>query len=339
MKRASLRWFLLGLAVGMVFLATATGGAIADRLYGFKPLDKYFPAKSLSQVTNKVLNEQSVTIDVVKKTMPSVVTVQMQIPQRRVLQFNPFGGFSQSLQGGEPQDIGTGFVISKDGLIVTNKHVVSDSTATYKVITSDGKVYDAKEISRDPANDIAIIKIDSSDLTPVSMGESSNLQVGQYVVAFGTALGQFRGTVTTGVISGLGRGIQAGDYYQGYVEELDDVIQTDAAINPGNSGGPLVDSNGDVIGINVAVAQGAQNIGFAIPIDIVKNALIQFNQNGKFEARPFLGVEYQMISRQAAILNDPDLIAQKKAGQQISLEVWREGESLQLSATLSEFSE
>jgi serine protease Do len=123
-------------------------------------------------------------------------------------------------------------------------------------------------------------------------------------IAIGTALGQFRETVTTGVVSGLGRGISAGSPLEGYVEQLDNVIQTDAAINPGNSGGPLLNSAGQVIGINVAVAQGAQNIGFAIPVNIVKDALTQFNKNGKFASKAFLGVQYQMISRQAAILNN-----------------------------------
>ena len=235
---------------------------------------------------------------------PSVVTISIQTPERKVLQFSPFGGFSQRVQGGQPQDIGTGFVVSAQGLVVTNKHVVSVEGASYKVITKDGKEYEAKEIHKDPSNDIAIIKIDASDLKPVELGESSNLKVGQFVIAIGTALGEFRHTVTTGVISGLGRGITAGSAYQGYVERLDDVIQTDAAINPGNSGGPLLNSAGQVIGINVAVASDAQNIGFAIPINVVRDALDQFNKTGKFASRPYLGVQYQMIGKQTAILNN-----------------------------------
>jgi S1-C subfamily serine protease len=156
----------------------------------------------------------------------------------------------------------------------------------------------------DPSNDIAVIKIDTNNLSPVEMGDSTNLQVGQYVVAIGTALGEFRNTVTQGVISGLGRGITAGNPYQGYVEQLDNVIQTDAAINPGNSGGPLLNSGGQVIGINVAVAEGAQNIGFAIPVNTVKKALDQYNVSGKFPAKAYLGVEYQMVSKQSAVLNN-----------------------------------
>ena len=223
---------------------------------------------------------------------------------RRILEFSPFGGITPRQQGGEPQDIGSGFIVSADGLVVTNKHVVSVANASYKVITKDNKEYDVKEINRDPANDIAILKIDASGLSPVELGDSTNLKVGQFVIAIGTALGEFRHTVTTGVISGLGRGIIAGSALEGFVERLDDVIQTDAAINPGNSGGPLMNSSGQAIGINVAVAQGAQNVGFAIPINVVKASLNNFQTTGKFPAKPFLGVQYQMISKDAALLND-----------------------------------
>lgn len=215
------------------------GGAIADRLWGFKPLDKLLPRLGL-RVDQRILTEESVVIDVAEKISPSVVTVSVQTPARRVLQFSPYGGFSQKIEGGTPQDIGTGFVVSTDGLIITNKHVVSQTGATYKVVTKDGKEYDAKEISRDPSNDIAIIKIDASGLKPLELGDSGNLKVGQFVIAIGTALGEFRQTVTTGVISGLGRGITAGSALEGYVEKLDDVIQTDAAINPGNSEDPFL---------------------------------------------------------------------------------------------------
>jgi S1-C subfamily serine protease len=182
--------------------------------------------------------------------------------------------------------------------------VVATTNASYKVVTKDDKEYKVIEINRDPVNDIAILKIEATGLKPVELGDSGNLKVGQFVVAIGTALGEFRHTVTTGVISGLGRGITAGSVYEGYVEKLDDVIQTDAAINPGNSGGPLLNSAGQVIGVNVAVAQSAQNIGFAIPINTVKEALNVFKTTGKFPAKPYLGVQYQMISQQAAVLNN-----------------------------------
>jgi len=306
--KGSYKKYLIGLAVVVLVFASAFGGALADRLFEIKPLDLLVNRKSgaIGTIEQRVLNEESVVTTVVENVSPSVVTVSIQTPQKRVLEFDPFSGFRSRIQGSESQDIGTGFVVSSDGLIITNKHVVSDTESTYKVITSDNKEYEVKEISRDPSNDIAVLKIDTlgQALKPVELGTSSNLKVGQFVVAIGTALGEFRSTVTTGVISGLGRGITAGSYYEGFVEKLDDVIQTDAAINPGNSGGPLLNSTGQVVGVNVAVAADAQNIGFAIPIDTVKDALSTFSKTGNFASKPFLGVEYQMIPEETAILND-----------------------------------
>ena len=369
----------IGIAFAFVFLIAIAGGAIADRLFIIKPLDYFFPRGGNDFGVNRLIKEESVVIDVAEEASPSVVTVSISTPTRSVLEFDIFGGFQRRVTGGEDVDIGTGFVVG-EGLIVTNKHVVS-SNAEYKVIDKDGKEYEVTKISRDPSNDIAILKISGLGLTPIELGDSTNLKVGQFVIAIGTALGEFRHTVTTGVISGLGRGIIAGSVYEGYVERLDDVIQTDAAINPGNSGGPLLNSAGQVIGINVAVAQGAQNIGFAIPIDIVKDALTTFKETGSFASKPFLGVQYQMITQQTAILNEvpqgafvitvvegspaeaagvlaediivkmdgqtladvdgglAEIISNKKTGDRITLEIWRDGETLSLSTTLSEFSE
>ena len=370
---------LIGLSFLIVILLAATGGAVADRIFGFSLLDKVFPGKSV--IDRKIVSEESVVIKVAEEASPSVVTVSVETPARRVLQLNPFGGFSSRVEGGTPQDIGTGFIVSQDGLIVTNKHVVSSGDeAKYKVITKDDKEYEVTQISRDPANDIAILKIEATGLKPVELGESSNLKVGQFVVAIGTALGEFRHTVTTGVISGLGRGITAGSVFEGYVERLDNVIQTDAAINPGNSGGPLLNSAGQVIGINVAIAQDAQNVGFAIPVDTVKSALSQYNSAGGFPAKAYLGVEYQMISKDAAESNNVpqgayvvrvvagspaeiggiktqdvitkidgedlrtektlgDAMTNKKPGDVLQLEIWRNNQTIKLALTLSEFSQ
>lgn len=306
MKVSTFKRVLL-IFICLVILGIVTGGALVfDRTKGIALLDRFMPRKNgQSSVVQTVVNEESAVIDIVEKASPSVVTVSIQTPARRVMQFNPFGGgFSQGTQGGTPQDIGSGFVVSADGLIVTNKHVVQDTTGKYKVITNDGKEYEVQSINRDPANDLAILKINATGLTPLEMGASDNLKVGQFVIAIGTALGQFRHTVTTGVISGLGRGITAGDPYQGFAEKLDDVIQTDAAINPGNSGGPLLNSAGQVIGVNVAVAEGAQNIGFALPVNVLRKGLDQFKSNGSFASKAYLGVQYQMITKQAALLNN-----------------------------------
>jgi S1-C subfamily serine protease len=147
---------------------------------------------------------------------------------------------------------------------------------------------------------LAILKINTNDLKPVDLGDSSKLKVGQFVIAIGTALGEFRHTVTTGVVSGLGRGITAGSPLEGAVERLDNVIQTDAAINPGNSGGPLLNTAGQVIGVNTAVSSQGQNIGFAIPINVIKDAIDNFNKTGQFN-RPYLGVRYQIIDQRRAV--------------------------------------
>ncbi|MFH1833300.1 MAG: trypsin-like peptidase domain-containing protein [Candidatus Levyibacteriota bacterium] len=263
----------------------------------------------------KVVTEESVVIDAVKKVGPSVVTVSEEISLVASSSFFDFGPFSifgipdqNQQQTPQPQNIGSGFIVTSDGLVVTNKHVVSDIGGKYQIITSNDKKYDVQKIYRDPLNDIAILKIDPSqnpgaDLKPITMGDSSRLQVGQFAIAIGTALGEFRNTVTTGVISGLGRGITAGDQFQGYVEKLDNVIQTNAAINPGNSGGPLLNSSAQVIGINTAVASNGQNIGFALPINVVKDSLDNFNKTGQFN-RPYLGVTYKMISRDLAVMNN-----------------------------------
>ena len=301
------------------------GGVISSGIFGlnWKFLDRYlhvkFPSIPNSNTLNlpsekiRVTNEESVVIDAVDKVSPAVVTIGITKTRRAgdIFQFDPFDPFSPfQRQPGKQQkleqDIGSGFIVKSDGYIVTNKHVVGDTEAKYRVITKDDKTYDVQKIYRDPTNDIAIVKIDPPDgggLSTVELGDSSKIKVGQLAIAIGTALGEFRHTVTTGVISGVGRGITAGSPFEGYVERLDNVIQTDAAINPGNSGGPLLNSSGQVIGINTAVSGEGQNIGFAIPINVVKDALDNFNTTGQFN-RPFLGVRYKTISKDLAILND-----------------------------------
>lgn len=253
----------------------------------------------------KIVSEESVTIDVVKKVTPAVVTIGVTRNQPVFDPFDPFGFFAQPRGSRQvKQDIGSGFVVRTDGLVVTNRHVVADINAKYRVVTADNKSFDVGKIYRDPNNDLAILKINSNNLPTVELGDSDKLQVGQFAIAIGTALGEFRSTVTTGVISGLGRGITAGSPFEG-AEKLENVIQTSAAINPGNSGGPLLSSSGQVIGVNVAVAAEGQNIGFALPVNLVKDSLKVFETSGgQFPARAFLGVQYRMITRDLAILNE-----------------------------------
>lgn len=261
-------------------------------------------------VKQTVVYEDSVITKVVEDSLPSVVTVGVNttVTQGGGIQINPFNPFSpfERLPGTQKkveQNIGSGFIISKDGLIITNRHVVSDTSTTYQVLTNDNKKYEVTKIYRDPLNDLAILKINASGLKPLKLGNSNELKLGQLVVAIGTPLGEFTNTVTSGIISGLGRGITAGSPFEGYVEKLDNVIQTDAAISPGNSGGPLLNSRGEVIGVNTAIAEGGQNIGFAIPVNVVKQLINNFNKNGGTFERPYIGVRYQMVDRENAILN------------------------------------
>jgi S1-C subfamily serine protease len=258
-----------------------------------------------------VVYEESVITKVVEEAIPSVVTVGIKkvVSSGGYIEINPFNPFSpfQQIPGKKEkveQNIGSGFIISQDGLVITNKHVVSDSTADYQVLTYDKKKYDVLKIYRDPLNDLAILKINASNLKSLKLGDSNNLKLGQLVIAIGTPLGKFTNTVTQGIISGLGRGITAGSPFEGYVEKLDNVIQTDAAINPGNSGGPLLNSKGEVIGINTAIASEGQNIGFAIPVNVLKNLIEDFQKRGGSFDRPYIGIRYKMIDKQTAILND-----------------------------------
>lgn len=193
-------------------------------------------------------------------------------------------------------NIGTGFVVDASGWIITNQHVVSSTTEDYKVVTSNGDQYDVTEIARDDANDIAILKINAKDLKVLTLGDSDKLAVGQDVVAIGTPLGQYSGSVTKGIISGLDRTVSTSStWYGGTSKTYEGVIQTDAAVNPGNSGGPLLNSLGEVIGINFATTSDADNISFALPINVVKEKIEEYRTYGKF-IQPYLGVTYQMIS-------------------------------------------
>ncbi len=265
-----------------------------------------------------IFSQDSFVIDAVKKANPAVVSIiiSKEVPKYETyidpnIQTNPFGdlfpgfpGFDFNIpqyrqNGTEKKEIGggSGFFVSSDGLIVTNRHVVDQKNVEYTVFTNDGKKHVAKVVARDPVLDIALIKIEPSiggNFPFLSLGNSEMLEVGQSVIAIGNALAEFRNTVSVGVVSGLARSITAGDN-SGKIEALDHVIQTDAAINPGNSGGPLLNLKGEVIGVNVAVAQGSQSIGFALPINSVKSAVESVKSTGKI-VRPYLGIRYVAIN-------------------------------------------
>jgi len=260
-------------------------------------------------------SEEDEVVNVVSQSTPAVVSIVLtkQLPVYEQYQGDPFSDpficqfmgqdFCQNFnapqvrqKGTQEQQVGagSGFFIRADGLIITNKHVVERDDVSYTVVSNDGKKYPAKVLARDPVNDLALVKITGSGFPVLSLGDSSQTKLGQTVVAIGNALGQFSNTVSKGIISGLSRSISAQGALSG-PENLTGLIQTDAAINPGNSGGPLLNLRGKVIGINTAVAGGAQNIGFALPINLGKRVLDQYQSQGKI-SYPFLGVRYLVIT-------------------------------------------
>lgn len=273
-------------AVGGVLLVTSTSFGKALGLSGRDGT----PPLGFGTTDRIVLEESSKVSDVAEQVSPSVVSISSSAKQIDV-----FGRVFEAKGGG------TGFIITSDGLIVTNKHVVDDAGAAYTVFTSNGDAHEAKILAKDPLNDLAVLKIEASGLPVVALGDSDALKIGQHVVAIGNALGEFSNSVTTGVISAKERQIQA-QAGRGVVENLSGLLQTDAAINPGNSGGPLVNLAGQVIGINTAVAGGAENIGFAIPINVVKKAIESVKTTGEIK-RPQMGVRYVPITKELAKLN------------------------------------
>ncbi|MDO8594362.1 MAG: trypsin-like peptidase domain-containing protein [bacterium] len=217
---------------------------------------------------------------------PSVVSivVSKDVPKLVVEYVNPFGNdpffkdfnyrvpvYKQKGTVNQKVGAGTGFIISADGYILTNRHVVSDPAATYTALLSDGSQKNGKVVFRDTEHDLALLKIEGGPFKPAPLGDSSSLKLGQTVIAVGNALGEYNNSVSVGIISGLNRTIEAGSGQNR--ETLVGVIQTDAAINPGNSGGPLITTAGEVIGVNVATVVGSSNISFSIPISTAKNLI------------------------------------------------------------------
>ncbi len=269
------------------------------------------------QAITQAVIEESATVNAVKKVAPAVVSIVISKDLSKIYNqssflpdfFNfgfPFVFESPSTgNGGQSGKTeiggGTGFIISSDGLILTNKHVAADPEAEYTVITNDDQKYDAKILAVDPFLDIAVLKIDAKDLPTVELGDSDKIDLGQTVIAIGNSLGEYKNTVTKGVISGIGRRVVAGDR-QGGSEVIEEAIQTDAAINPGNSGGPLINLAGQVIGINTAMNQEGQLIGFAIPINAARQDIESVKTSGKI-VRPWLGIRYILLNDEIAKAN------------------------------------
>jgi len=273
------------------------------------------PAEEISLYKPAIDYEEAV-VRAIEKSEPSVVSivVSKDLPVIEQCPNDPFGNlppefkdffggfnfnFSQPCQKGTAkQEIGggSGFIVSADGLVVTNKHVVYDAKAEYTVLTNDGEKHPAKVLASDPVQDLAILKIDAAGLKAVVLGDSDGVKLGQTAIAIGNSLGEFRNTVSAGVISGLARTITASSGNFGS-ETISGAFQTDAAINPGNSGGPLLNLRGEVIGINTAMASGAQSIGFAIPINSVKRAIDSVKKTGEIKT-PFIGVRYMTVTKE-----------------------------------------
>lgn len=281
------------------------------------------PAANNVPLYKPAIDYESAVVAAVKRAAPAVVsiTISENVPVLENCPVNPFGNLPPDFQqffGGDFQGFtgqcatgktqlqevggGSGFIISPDGLILTNKHVVSETNASYSVLTNDGKTYPATVLARDPSQDLAVVKISATGLPTVTLGDSDGVALGESAIAIGNALGQFSNTVSVGVISGLSRTVTASGP-NGGDETIEGVMQTDAAINPGNSGGPLLNLRGEVVGINTAVASGAQGIGFAIPINRAKRDITSVKTTGEIKS-PFLGVRYLTIT--------PDVAAARK---------------------------
>lgn len=281
-----------GRFIGLMIIALVVLGA-ASTYIGFRMSNHMVSNGQVTQHQgvandgNKIVTPAEASISSVsEKVAPSIVSIVTRT------QGNALRGTSSEAGAG------TGMIVSKDGYVMTNRHVV-EGADTVQIVLTDGTTYDSvRVVGTDPLNDIAFLKIDNANnLQPVEIGDSSTLRIGQSVVAIGNSLGQYQNTVTSGIVSGVGRPVSAQSGSS--VETLNDLIQTDAAINPGNSGGPLLNLQGQVVGMNTAIAQDAQGIGFAIPINATKGVLKGVLASGKVE-HVFMGVNYVSITADVA---------------------------------------
>jgi len=365
-KHDGAKFVLFGALIifGLVIVLTA----VVFVLYGRDTTKTVVETKGKEKVELVVTENEKNTIEIVRNSEESVVSIavsQLSLTQEEgVRDVN--------------NNIGTGFIVDNSGIVITNQHVVSDEKADYKVIDSKGEEYEITQVLRDNSSDIALIRIDIAgrEIKALELGDSDKLVVGQSVIAIGTPLGEYAGSVTAGIVSGLNRSLTAGTgWFGSTAKTYEGVIQTDAAINPGNSGGPLIDSQGKVIGVNFATTSGVDNISFALPINKVKNRLEEYRTHGKF-IMPYLGVSYQMVSTIEALYYkdvvpgalvvriDPispayeagirrgdfitefggekvvtslaDMIQKHKVGEEINVKVHRAGEDIDMKVKLGE---
>lgn len=288
--------FIVGVSVAAVIFIS-DGPNFTTNYKDLLNFEKSKPNKVEEKIENEVTKrvvvlEENAVIDVIESSKPAVVSI---VSER--VGVDPYRGFFSQESG-----IGTGFIV-EDGFVFTNRHVV-EGEAEYRVVLNDGETsLKVLDVQKDPLNDFAILKIEETevDLPTLALGDSDNLKVGQTVIAIGNVLGEFDNTASKGIISGIGRSIVAANGPFGGGELLDNVIQTDAALNPGNSGGPLLDLDGNVIGINVARA-GADNVGFSIPINSIKAVYESFKNFGEIR-RPYIGVQYRMNTEPQSKIN------------------------------------
>jgi len=257
---------------------------------------------------------KSPIVEIAKKVCPAVITVivSKDLPTAENFYSFPYGDKEYMMpkygkgQKGKIEKTkiggGSGFIVSKDGYVFTSNHVVSDTSADYTVVVDPKHKYPVKVLSRNPINDTAVLKIEGENFPFLEIANSNEIELGEEVIAVGNALGEFTDTLSTGIVSGLSRFITAFGGIENQTQNLRGLIQTDAAINPGNSGGPLINMEGKVIGINTAMIAGAQNIGFAIPINYAKKDLEEVKKYGKI-MMPFLGVKYVLVSKDMAQAN------------------------------------
>ncbi len=260
---------------------------------GFVLNNKIAPKATIADVLQ--LDEQEATIRAIKKAMPAVVSIIIYDEKENITLDLSTG--QQSVKKEKVKaGLGTGFIISADGLVLTNKHVVNsagEKNAQYQVILNSGKEYYAQLIGKDPVNDLAVLRIFDKNLPFMELGDNDKLEIGTSVIAIGNALGKYQNSATKGIVSGLERNLVASDS-AGNSENLSNTIQTDAEINLGNSGGPLVNLEGKVVGVNVAIDQAGSSIGFSIPINDAKPVIKSVKEKGLI-VRPRLGVRYVMI--------------------------------------------
>lgn len=326
---SSTKLVCISLVVGL--LAGMFGGVITNRYVVAYVLGTFVTDRSIDEpVVQKVVEsrtyvEESDGIEAINKMSGSVVSIvatrDLNIYYQNSYPLGWNGYLEQANVNAAPDEVrkqklggGTGFIITNDGLVLTNRHVVDVAGIDYTVVLKDGTEFKAEVVSQDPFYDIAVMRmlVDQDEspeikekkeamlgtLPVVRFGDSDVLQVGQKVFAVGNALAQYDNTVTSGIISAKGRNVIAGGASSG-PEALTGLIQTDAAINPGNSGGPLINLDGEVIGVNVAIDEVAQSVGFAIPINDIKPILTSIQKYGKI-VRPVLGVRYLSLNTEIA---------------------------------------